>query len=331
MAVRHYKHILVAMKSESSRGVDAFGGSAPASGDWIAAYEADVKEVMTEVLDESIRPWHSGLAHDVQGSHTEVSLLIPLRGKKGAAGTTPPDSIDAGLKAAGHKATVDSGVSVAYNPETFHTQANCPTATVYIAYFASDGSVRVQRILGVRFGEARVTAAPKRPLMLSLASGMGLYGELAAATSAAPTNPTAYSGGKTNILSQGMTLDLGSETMTLQSFELINAWSIEMDDSLTGSSEAKDFDLLRAARVGGSVLFRDSAHLEYLLGKRRDAGAIALEAAWSDGTDTITLNAPAVQIGEIGMNKGNVYQFPCPYYCLTSAEAGNDDYTLTFT
>lgn len=331
MAVKQLKHYLVAIKSETSYGVDAWAGSAPAAGDWVSAYDADATEKMTEVQDMSVRPFASQLAHRVYGSHVDVTLSIPARGKSGVAGTPAPAPIDAAIKAAGNKATVVSATSVTYTPQTFHTQALCPSVSIYIAYFYTDGTVRVQRVLGVKFNEMKITAAAKAPLMLSF-TGRGLYGELSAAAGVAPTNPASYSGGKPLVLSQGGTLAIGTETgIGFSAFEIVSAWDMNAEEDLTTLNESKNFDLTRGARPAGSCTFSGSAHLLYFLTNRRSAAALALAAVFTNGTDAITITAPSVQLGEVGKGKGNVWTFPAPFYCSTAAEAGNDDYAIKFT
>jgi len=331
MSVKQLKHFLVAMKSEATRGVDAWGASAPSAGDWVSAYEADATEKMVEVQDMSVRPWASQLRHSVYGSHVDVSLQIPVRGKSGAAGTAATAAIDAAIKAAGNRAVVAASTSVTYGPRTFHTQALCPSVSLYIAYFYTDGTVRVHRVLGVVFNEFKIVAAAKAPLMYSFV-GKGRYAELAAAASAAPTNPAAYSGGKALMLSQGGTLVVGSETgIAFTAFELASVWDLNADETLTSAIETKDFDLTRGTRPSGSLAFKSSAHLEYFLAQRRLASALALSAVWSNGSDTITITAPAVQLGEVGKAPGNIWSFPVPFYCCAGTEAGDDDFAIRYT
>jgi hypothetical protein len=323
--------MLLAAKSETTYGTDAFGGSDPATGDWIAAYaDSDISHERISVENTTIRPFHSGLEHESYGSHCDVTINLPLYGKASSAGDPPP-SLDVLLQAAGAEETVTASTDVVYNWVTYHTMSAAPSCTVYLAEYLTDGTVRTHIATGVRLNMT-LTAAAEQHVRLSF-TGIGLYSAPDSAAVAAPTNPSSYSGGKAPLLTQNMTHTRAATAFALQEFEFQTNWTLEETRNITGANSLDQVDLIRAeaSRMGGSKTFRDTDELEVALTDFAADTESALVASWTNGTDTVALNCPAVQLMKPSKSKGNVHSYAVPFMCNANSADGEDEATLTFT
>jgi hypothetical protein len=263
------------------------------------------------------------------GSHCDVVVELPLTGKTGAAGTGPCDALDAALRAAGMKATVNASTSVVYNPETFHDMTDCPTCTVYVAEYLSDGSVKVQKTTGVRWSMV-LNAADAAHVKLTF-TGIGQYSDTTEGSTTAPSNPAAYSEGKSPILSQGMSFSHGAESFDIIDFSLDLAWTIEEDRGINGATSLKGSNLRRSedSPIVASLNFRRASDLEYVLGVFKADTEGTVSCPFTDGTDTVTLAGQA-QFGQYSKSKANVLSYACPLMFVED-DGGDDDITLTFT
>lgn len=326
------KHILVAVKIETVEGTDAFSGAAPAAGEWVAAYgSSGITEQRVKVRDTTARPFHSMQGVDSYGSHCDVVVEVPLTGKDGVAGSPPHQTLDALLKASGAKAVVDAGVSVTYNWITFHTIALAPTVTVYTAEFLSDGTVKTHRTTGVRF-DLVGNAADTSHVRLGF-TGKGRYSDPDETPIAAPSNPASYTGGKSPILSQGMTLAFDAESFDVRGFTFGTAWALEEDRSISGSTSLDGTNLVRPddQPMIGSMDFARAASLEFIQGKWKADTPGTLAGVFTDGTDIVSVGGK-VQFGHYTKTKGNVYAYAVPLeFIQGSSTDGEDDLTLEFT
>ena len=331
MGDRQVRHMLVAAKVESTYGTDAFGGSDPGAGDWIAAYaDSNIDHQRTRIANTTVRPFHSGLTHETVGSHNDVTINVPLYGKESSAGDPPP-SLSGLFQAAGLEEEVNASTSVVYAPVTFHTMAAAPSVSIYTAEYVTDGTVRTHLTTGVRLNFT-LTASGDQHVRLSF-TGIGLYSEPDAAAGAAPSNPSSYSGGKSPMLSQGMTHSRAAESAALQEFELSTNWSLEENRNITGANSLDRVDLIRGedSNVGGSTTFSDSDELQVALTDFAADTEAAMGASWADGTDTVAINAPAVQLDKPSKSKGNTHSFAQPFTCNANSSDGEDEFTITFT
>jgi len=330
MTVKTTRYMLVAIKAETTIGTDAFGGSDPGADDWIACYpDSFIQERRVRVPDTTVRAYAGANQHDSYGSHCDVEIHVPLTGKNGSAGSAPADPVDAALKAAGFEGAANAGVSYVYNLATFHAVANAPTCTVYLAEYTTDGNVRTYVATGVRWNMT-LTASEASHVRLSFV-GIGKYADTDEAPVSAPTNPSAYTSDKAPITTQGMTLALEAENFRAINFEVSTNWSLEEDRDSTGSTSLDEVDLIRGEDSPpiASVDFKDSGDLDYVLGEWKADSAQTLAAAFTDGTDTITVGGEC-QIQDYSKARGNIFSYSVPLGMFASS-AGDDDLTLTFT
>lgn len=325
---RMLRNALFAIKSETNYGVDAFGGGAPGADDFVCIMNPSIQSRRVYVENDCVRPWHSGVAHESFGSHTEVSFELPLQGKTGIAGTLPPLPLVAAMKAAGHKFTESVGVSQQASPVTQHSMLVAPSCSIYAAFYWSDGTVSVQRVLGVRL-TMTLRASGETPVILAF-EGKGLYSELASDTSAAPAHPAAFSGNKPHFLSNGLALQVEGSTFRIRSLELVLGWDNENDDSIVGSSAIEGFHLVRSSRVAGSLEFTNHAEFKVALDASRADTVLTFDGDWTSGSDSVNL-AMEIQFGDPEMSAGTVFSFPCSFSCVVTPALPETDYLLTWT
>lgn len=327
MSKRMLQHALFAIKSEVTYGTDAFGGNPPAADDWACVMAPSIMSRRVIVENGCVRPWHSGVAHQSYASHCDISFEMPLQGKTGAAGSLPPAPLVAALKASGHKFTEDTGVSQQAAPITFHAMADAPSCSIYAVFYWSDGTVQTHLVTGVRL-TSTLRASGETPVVLAF-EGKGLYSELTSATTAAPANPTAFGGNKPHFLSNGMALQIEAQDFRIKSLELGVGWDNENNDQITGNAVA-GFDLVRTARIAGSLEFNNYEEFKVALDASRDDSVLTLAGDWTNGTDTVSLVAE-IQFGAPEMSAGSVFSFPCTFNCVVLPSAPNTDYLLTWT
>ena len=329
MTTKTTRYMLVAVKAETTPGTDAFGGGAPGADDWIACYaDSFVQEQRIEVRDATVRPYAAANTHDTYGSHCDVEVHIPLTGKLSAAGDAPADPVDALLQASGFVGATSAGVSYSYTLSTFHTSATATSATVYLAEYTTGGEVRTYKAVGCRFN-VNIDAAADAHVRLSFV-GMGKYADTDETPVTAPSSPSAYTGGKSPLLTQGMTFSLDAESFAVTAYSCSSNWSMEEDRTITGSTSLDAIDLIRpdGQPVGSSVDFRDSGDLDYILGEWKADTALDMVVDFTDGTDTVTITG-AVQCQQYSKARGNIFGYTVPLAHV--ATSGDDDLVLVFT
>jgi hypothetical protein len=321
--------MLVAVKAETTVGTDAFGGGDPSADDWIACYaDSFIQEQRIEVRDATVRAYAAANTHDTYGSHCDVEVHIPLTGKASTAGDAPAAPVDALMQAAGFEGTENAGTSYVYNLATFHGTSNATTATVYLAEYTTAGEVRTYKATGCRFN-ANLAAEPDAHVRLSFV-GIGKYADTDEAPVTAPTAPSAYTGGKSPLLTQGMTFSLEGNAQSVINYSLSTNWSLEEDRTVTGSTSLDTVDLIRpdGQPAGSSVDFRNSSSLDYILGEWKADSVLTLAVTFTDGTDTVAI-AGEVQCQQYTKAAGNIYSYTVPLAHV--ATSGDDDVVITFT
>lgn len=322
------REMLVHVASETNYGEDPVVGTPSV---WLAVIACTIQEVREFRQDQSVRAVHSPGKHMSLGSHCDVAIEGYLTGRAGAVGTAPAWAPM--LKAANMKETISVGVSVSYNPVTITDDMSVvPSMTVYKYQKMSNGQVMLMKAHGVR-GNLTFTFEHGQRIKFRF-EGKGLYSELANPTSA-PTNPTAYSGDGAGMLAQGMTVLLDAEPMPLENFELSTNWNVDENRTMTGAFNLDSVKNKRGedSAAGGSFSYRARSALLFCLANYRADTLLALELEASNANATITLTAPAVQLGQFAPTAGNIFSFAQPFWLRGDfgTSSGEDDFTLTFT
>lgn len=322
------REMLVHVISEAVYGTDPTVGTPSV---WLAVISCVIQEVREFRQDQSVRGVHSPGRHISMPSHCDVSIEGYLTGRAGAAGTPPAWAPM--LKAANLKETIDVGVGVSYNPVTItDDMAVVPSMTLYKYQKMSNGQVMLQKASGIR-GNLTFTFEHGQRIKFKF-EGKGLYSEWADPASA-PANPTAYSGDGAGMLAQGMVATLEAEPLPLETFELATNWTLEENRTMTGATNLDSVKPKRGedSAAGGSFGFRARSLLLFCLTNYRLDSAMALSLAASNANATITLTAPAVQLGQFAPTPGNIYSFSVPFWLRGDfgTSSGEDDFTLAFT
>ena len=313
-------HMLVAVEVETTEGTDVIDGSPSA---FLNVSSCEVTPVRGRIANPNVKGVHSPGAHKTFPSHCTVSITVPMDGA--TAGDAP--SYSPLLRAAGLVETISSSTSATYTPGTVGHK----TATVYKYILQDDGKYRLYISTGVRFNlslDAQNSAAP----MLTF-EGMGKYVAPATTTISGPSLPDEYGEAKKFLCSDGMTFEVGGASFGIEGFDLSTNWTINEIRTLTGSSQLDAVYLTRGedSHIGGGLNFVYSADFESVLTKHGADTEFEIEAAWSDGTDTITFTAPKVQFDQWARSGTN---YSVPYMCngdFGSSEVGNNDFTLVYT
>lgn len=321
---------LVAIKSETTEGVDAFSGEPT---EWLATETCTVTPVRTPYANGEMKANHSASARKTFGSHCDVELSGFLKGKSGAAGTAP--AIAALLKASGLAETVVADTSVSYKPVTVQSMAVCPSFTIYKYERQTDGTYRLYKSFGVR-GNFAVTYEMGVAVKWAFSGGKGSYVAPATATISGPSDPETYDGNKGQIPSDGMTLSIGGTAWSMGKFDFQTAWAVEEVRTATGSSQLDYSRLVRPADtpIAGNLEFMKSDELEDVLDKHGADTEFAVANSVTDGTDTIAFAAPKAQFDQWSMTAGNLGSFGVPVRFngeWGGGESGDNDFTLTFT
>lgn len=320
----HQVHVV----SEETYGTDPVVGT-PST--WLDVTECMIAPEYELLESEVIRATHSGNAHQMIQSHNTVKLAGYLSGKSGAAGTGP--DIAALLKAANFAETLIAVTSAGYKPVTVSDDMTLvPSATIYHYLKESNGQARLQKAHGVR-GNATFTFEQGKRAMWSF-EGKGLFSELGA-LAAAPSLPTAYSGGKAPFMCVGIVATLGGTPYDLRKVEIGTNWGLEDRRDWAGPSTLKEVYLKRGSgsRMGGSTDFLTAAILDHVLGNYGSSAQLALSITLTNGTDTLVITAPKVQLGQWTRQAGNLQSYAVPFFlCGDFASGGGDnDMQLLFT
>lgn len=325
VAVReHQVHVV----SEDDYGVDPV---TPPPSTWLDVTECLIAPEYSLLEGEQIRAVHSGNPHTMIASHNAVTLGGYMSGKSGAAGTAP--DIAPILKACGFAETIVASTSAGYKPVTVSDdQTIVPSLTIYQYIKEADGQARLQKCHGVR-GNLTCTLEQGRRAAWRM-EGRGLFSELGA-LAAAPSLPTSYSGGKVPFMVIGVTCTIGGVAYAARKIEFGSNWSIEERPDWSGTAIIKQFYLKRGSgsRMGGSLEFMTSAILTDILSKYGTSAQLALSITLSNGTDTLVISGPKLQLGQWTRQAGNLHTYSVPFFlCGDFASGGGDnDLQLLYT
>lgn len=320
---------LVAAKSETTYGTDAFAGATPT--EWLNFSAFDPVTALAIVEDETIRAVHSGYRDERFGDKATPSWTIPLTGKTGAVGTAP--AYAALLKAANFQETVTADTSVSYSLVTGMAQGDVPSVT-YAYYMLEQDRVNARKMLltGCR-GNRTFTFEMGQVATLS-GDDVGRYSSFPAATIAKPVNPSSYAGNKRALIVVGLNIEIGGVKYCVEKFDFSTNWTINEDrDACQANTTLNHVHLSRArgSRPGGSKTLKGrSAALSTILPLVESGAPISFEATLSNGEDTIEVSMPSIQYGQPTLNRSGHIAFDLPYFA-NGTGAGENEITITYT
>lgn len=325
VAVReHQVHVV----SETTYGTDPV---TPPPSTWLDVTECAIAPEYELLESELVRASHSGSPHQMIPSHNTVKMAGYLSGKSGLAGTGP--DIAPLLKASNFLETLIASTSAGYKPVTVSDDmTRVPSATIYQYIKESNGQARLQKCHGVRGNLSLVLEQGKRAMWSF--EGRGLFSELGA-LAASPALPTAYSGGKVPFMCIGIVCTLGGTAYPLRKIELATNWGPEDRRDWAGSASLKEVYLKRGSgsRIGGSTDFLTAAILDHVLANYGTSAQMALSITLTNGTDTLVITAPKVQLGQWTRQAGNLHSFAVPFFLNGdfATGGGDNDLQLLFT
>ena len=284
---------MVAVDSETGYDSDPWSSSDPT--EWLAFENFDVSANIAEHQDQRILATHDTLPSEFVGQSLGVSWTLPLTGKSAAAGTAPDWA--ALLKSANFEEILDAS-SALYKPITSDLITRVPSA--HFAYYMVEkghdqarkmliGGTRGNRTFTFNQGEwAKMTG-----------EDTALFTPFPSTPQAKPSNPTEYTGGKSLLRVQGMTLSVGGTNYAVAGCEVQTNWSVGEDSDLT-ADEMVDYISLyreRTSPIGGSLTLRGkSAALNNIISQLTSSSpTFELVITVSDGTDSIEFKMPVCQ------------------------------------
>lgn len=320
---------LASAKSEVTYGLDAISPGPP------AAYQAFRSLVINPVRNQIESPrltWTaSGEKSCGINSHNDVTWEMPMTGKVGAAGTAP--AWDMFMMASGFKKTTVAATSVAYKPNTQVDQTDTPSATIWqylrmlevnSAYLLKARGYRGNLTMRLTVGEEAVISG----------AGLALYEPWPTSVIAAPTAPSTYEGA-TCMVVQHLAITIGGVVYPVESIEFSTNWQLTEDRTgETGKGTLKQVLLTRptsGSRMGGSLKLVDgTTALQPLLIAWQAGTPLALSGVLTNGTDTTTIAAPALQFGQPAPAAEGIQKFDVPFF-LNRGTTGDDELVVTCT
>lgn len=283
----------------------------------------------------------AGNAHGVIKNKCTVSARIPLLGR--GSGEDYPYYAPF-LKAMNLAEALATGDAV-YTPATVQ-QAGM---TVYLYHYnLEDSKQRLQIATGVR-GSGTLELALDAEAFINF-EGVGKYEELtdpynffdtstgaAALLKNGSTAVTARTSGVEvlsnlePILCTNITLTVDSVAFPVASLSLDLAWGVDEVRTVTGATTLQKVLLTRAnegARMNGTMLLVDGATaFDKALDLYRDGSEVALVATLANSTDTITLTAGNLQLGNIEASaQGGFMGWNLPFFLAGDWSGLTDNY-----
>lgn len=325
----------VVVASESTYGTDAVNTIlTTATADIIYQDVRACSILNTRVLFNPTRQraQNSGVRHITFSDMSAVEMEVPLTGKVGAGAGDEAPYYDPIWSMLGFKSTVVSTTSCTYTPSTVQQSA----ASIYKwTRNAEDANWRLQYTTGVR-GTATLSLAVNEEAYLSV-SANGLYQELMTDAAAffnssdeaallkdgstavtARTTGTEVQVDKTALGCKQMTITYNGTTLPISNMEINFNRTQDMVRTVNGTETVSKVILTvaDATRIEGSFSLQDGDAAFDLV---RDALAgdteYALSVALTDGTDTITISMPKVQIGVYSeAANGQLRTFDVPFF-----------------
>ena len=322
MSGRH----LIAIKSETDHGVDAFVGSLPT--EWLGIIgQPEIQETTQEIGPEEMTA--DGLGGQILRvpEKTALSFTTYLVGKADAAGDPPP-GLDVLFKASNCAETISAASSAAYQVAFGRSMTDVPSMTVYEATRDDvSGDYYVRAITGVR-GTWKVMFTDGKDVRLSF-EGVGQYAEKSTVLETISA-PTEYSGGKNRLKCQSIAYTYAGDAFGITEIELGTGMTIDEDHDLsaTASVDQVGLYLAEASKPGGSTTFKSGewTRLWPLVKPApgpQDSGEVKITV--TDGTDTVELVGIDTVIGAYSKTlAGGNYEHTTPLTCLGGL-------TVTFT
>jgi len=293
----------------------------------------------------------SGVDHITFSDESVVSMEGPLNGKRGSGAGNEEPFYASILKAMGMEVAVSSGTSATYTPIT----VNPAGMTVYKFYRETEGAnYRLQYATGVR-GNGQFQFTVNEEAFFTF-DGAGLYtGQLtdeaaffdAAGEAAllkdgstavtARTTGTEEQSSKDALGCQGLTVEYDSTTMPVSNLSLNLNQTVTRIRTVNGTGSVSKVLLNKAsdARITGSFDLQDTgATFELLRDAMVSDSSAQIDVSIGDGTDTIALTMPNVQIGVMSMGANDsIVTHTVPF--MVSGDwsdlAANNDFTLVYT
>ena len=320
---------LISCKSETTYGTDSISPGPPAN------YQAFRTCTITPVRNQIESPratWSpSGEKSCGLNSHNDCVWEMPFTGKLGAAGTEP--AWDALLMASGFKKTVDPGVNVSYKPNGQNDMTDTPSVTIwqYIRMLEQNNAYLL-KARGYR-GNATIRLTVGEEAVIS-GTGMALYDGWPTTEIAAPTAPSAYQGAKCMVVAR-IALTVGGVEYPIEAIEFSSNWQLtEERTGEAGKGTLSKVLLTRPSlggRMGGSLKLVDGlTALQALVTAWQAGSQLVMSATLTDGTDTITLAAPALQFAQPTPALEAVMKFDVPFF-LNRGTTGDDELVITCT
>jgi hypothetical protein len=326
------KRKIIAAKSESTYGSDAFTGSDPS--DYLAVVEDSALPFSPNY--ERVGTPVQTATHDVRRADhyidsLEVGMSLPVKAASTAIDDPPPH--DALLKAANLKeakrdpdSSADSGDEyVEYFPYTGASMTDVPSATIAAMLFNDDYSEHYLWLAEGARHNLTWTLEMGEHLMLEIADGMALPAAMPTSGTASSLQPDTYSGNERNFVVRNLVYEIDGTVYPLQSLELSTNWSVTEDrDATQSQGTLSRVELNRSSGPtdsppGGSMTLkgRDSV-VSDLEPKIADGtpGKIVAECTAPNGTEVWRLEAPRVQFGWDAFSAGDDPTFDVPFFCL---------------
>jgi len=315
--------------SEATYGVDVISPG-PAS-IFQAFREIMVMPMVTAIESPRATATASGEKHCVMTSHNDVSWEMPFAGKTGAAGTEP--AYDAFMLAAGFAKTVVAATSVTYAPRTVNNMADTPSATIYLyKYRLNDANAYLLKAFGYR-GNVTMTMSMGEEAVIA-GTGLSLYSEYPTSTVAKPTAPTSYLGGSCMVVTS-LVVTVGGVPYPVESFEIQSNWALT--EIRTGAATGGTLSAVlltrpsSGGRMTGSFTLVDGATaFQDMIAKWTSGAQATLSAVITNGTDTVTITAPNMQLGQPSEAAEGVLKFDVPVY-FNRGTSGDDELSIAYT
>lgn len=324
-------HGIAAFKSETSYGVDAFGGGAPADEDVLAVIELTITPQLTMIEGDRLTATIAGECHSMVKLQNDVSVTVPLIGSS-AAGEAPPVAVI--LKAGNMAETIDTGVSVTYTTELVNSAALTPSMTaLHYQRSVEDNTARRIMARGVK-GSPTFNLTLGEEATLSL-TGVAPYDEWPTDPAALPTLPEEYNGDQCAWPVSTLVVTAGGINYPVESMEIALNFTQELartGDAAGGGVVGKVTNVKpkSGARTGGSFELNDGgAALADVIAKSKSGAKMTITAVLTKGARAITFSG-TIQLGMI-TNAAPRYTVPF-YFVRPDGESGQGgDLTVTFT
>lgn len=320
-------HGIGAVLSETSYGVDAFGGGAPADSAVLAFSTLEIVQVIEQIEGDRLTATIAGECHANHLSHTDVNWSAKLTGSS-APGEIP--AADPILRSCGFQRTVTADTSVVYSPITENDQTNTPSAT-WLGYERSieDGLARRLMSRGAR-GNFTLDWTVGQEAMINGAA-QGLYDAYPDTASALPDLPEMYGEDQCGWIVNALTLTSGGVALPVESMTFSTNWTLEVirAGAALGGGTASKILLTKpksGSRMGGEFSLVDgAAALTKVIQDWKNGAKFQLTGTIVKGSRSISLDLPAAQLGS---PTKALPRFGVPYFAVRADGATGQGHVL---